>query len=104
MMQQLTLNINDQVLEAALSSIARKEGKDITEVIMNAIAPPVIVRQKSSKNVKKLDPFRHSIQIQYWVSEDLSDVKPYSQVTDSAKFGKALRNRVWDRTNNNKTF
>jgi len=36
-MRQLILNLNDQNLETALNSIAQKQGKDITDVIINVL-------------------------------------------------------------------
>jgi hypothetical protein len=94
MMQQLILNL-DQRLENALNLIAQQEGKNISDVIINAIA--CFVKQKSSLSVKKLDPFCHSTPIQYPVTEELNDVKPFAQVKNSAQFGKALREKVWHR-------
>jgi hypothetical protein len=95
MMSQLILNIDEQ-LETALNERALKEGKSITEVIINVVQS--VIRQNPSTNVKKLEPFLHSTPIQYQVLEDLSDVKPFAHVTDSAKFGKALREKAWHRT------
>ncbi|HAI70416.1 MAG TPA: hypothetical protein DCM38_13395 [Gammaproteobacteria bacterium] len=37
-MQQFTLKLDDPMLETALNSIAQEQGKDITDVIRNAIA------------------------------------------------------------------
>jgi hypothetical protein len=49
MMQQFTLD--DPRLETALSSIAQREGKEITDVFMNAIA--YFVKQKYSQHLNK---------------------------------------------------
>ena len=50
-MRQFILNLDDPVLETALSSIAQEEGKEISDVITNAIT--YFVTQKFS-HVKKL--------------------------------------------------
>jgi hypothetical protein len=95
-MRQLILNLNDQSLETALNSMAQEQGKDITDVIINVLQH--FIKQKSRFPVKKLDPFRHSTQIQYWVEEDLNEVKPFAQVKNSAQFGRELRENLWERT------
>ncbi len=33
----------------------------------------------------------------YQTTEDLTDIKPFSKVKDSAKYGKELREKVWNR-------
>ncbi|RKZ73688.1 MAG: hypothetical protein DRR19_30735 [Candidatus Parabeggiatoa sp. nov. 1] len=50
-MQQFILKLDDPMLETALSSIAQEDGKEITDVIMNAIT--YFVTHKFS-HVKKL--------------------------------------------------
>jgi hypothetical protein len=50
-MQQIIINLDDPRLETALNSIAQEEGKEMTDVIMNAIT--YFVTQKFS-HVKKL--------------------------------------------------
>ena len=94
-MRQLILNINDQKLETALNSIAKEQSKDVTDVIINVLQH--FIKQKSQIPVKKLDPFRHSMQIQYDVEEDLNEVKPVAEVKNSAKFGQELREQLWRR-------
>ncbi|MCP4111481.1 MAG: hypothetical protein GY749_39125 [Desulfobacteraceae bacterium] len=90
-MQQVVLNIDDNDIEKKLCGIAQEEGKDVQEVIISAIQ--YFIRQKSSV-FKKSDPFSHSVQIKYPVLQDLNDVKPFSSVKDSAKYGKELRGKL----------
>ncbi|OAD22272.1 hypothetical protein THIOM_001931 [Candidatus Thiomargarita nelsonii] len=45
-MQQVTLTIDNQAIEKALNSIAQKEGKNITDVIMTAIVHFVMPNKK----------------------------------------------------------
>jgi hypothetical protein len=97
-MRQFILNLNDQNLETVLNSIAQKQGKDITDVIINVLQN--FITQKSEFPVTKLDPFRHSTQIQYEVEEDLNEAKPFAKVKNSAEFGRELREQLWERGNN----
>lgn len=99
-MPQLILNLDDPSLHTGLKLIAQTEGKEVQEVIMNAIQ--YWVGQKSLPPLKKLDPFHHSVPIRYAVAEDLNEVTPFAHVTDSAKFGQELRQQLWDRSNHAK--
>jgi hypothetical protein len=95
-MQQVVLTIDNQEIEKKLSGIAQQEGKDIQDIIMVAIQ--FFIHQKPLVPLKKLDPLRHSTQIHYEIPEDVSDVVPFSEVTDSAQFGEKLREMAWKRT------
>ncbi|GEM_PF-1020106 len=99
-MSQLILNLDDPILQTGLNLIAQTEGKEVQEVIINAIQH--WVKQKSLPPLKKLDPFRHSVPIRYEVEEDLNEVIPFAHVTDSAQFGQELRRQLWERTNHAK--
>ena len=52
-MSQFLLNIDDQRLETALYEMAQKEGKSITDVIINALQS--FLSLKPSPSVKKID-------------------------------------------------
>jgi hypothetical protein len=54
-------------------------------------------KEETTISVKKLDPFAHSTPIQCHITEDLTHVKPFAQVKNSAKYGKKLREKAWDR-------
>ena len=73
-MSQFVLNLDDPTLQTGLNLIAQTEGKEVQEVIMNAIQH--WVKQKSWSPLKKLDPFRHSVPIHYEVEEDCNCVRP----------------------------
>jgi len=92
-MQQLVLNINDQDMGEELSRIAQKEGISVEDIILSEISK--LMMEKSSSPVRKRDPLRHSVQIHYPVTEDVSDAKPFASVKDSAKFARALRKKLW---------
>ncbi len=53
--------------------------------------------ERSPSAARKPDPMRHSVQIRYAADEDLSDVRPFASVSDSARFGEELRKRLWRR-------
>ncbi len=55
MMSQFILNIDDQWLETALHEMAQQEGKNITDVIINALQYFVLF--KPSPFVKKIDKY-----------------------------------------------
>ncbi|RLC10268.1 MAG: hypothetical protein DRI57_20665 [Deltaproteobacteria bacterium] len=95
-MQQLILNIDEQDIGEGLSRIAQEEGKNIQDVILNEIRS--LVRKRSPSPFRKCDPLRHSVQIHYPADEDLSCVRPFTSVKDSAKFGRKLRRKLWKRT------
>ncbi len=93
-MQQVVVTIEDQNIEHAMSEISQHEGINLQEFIMQAIRS--FIRQKSG-TVNTLDPFRHSTQIDYQVTEDLANTKPFASLKDSAQFAKELRERAWRR-------
>ncbi|GAK58571.1 hypothetical protein U27_05545 [Candidatus Vecturithrix granuli] len=73
-MQHIVLTIEDRIIEQAMSDIAQHEGLNPQDLIMQAIR--AFIRQKSQH------------------------VKPYASVTNSAHFGKTLRETIWGRTAN----
>ena len=95
-MSEFVLQIESTMLEKSLFNIARNEGYDIQQVIITALEN--FVRQKTPMKTDVLDPFQHSTKINYHITEDLSGVKPFADVKDSAAFGKALRLKAWGRT------
>lgn len=90
-MQKIVVTIEDQTIEQAMSEIARHDGINIQEFIMQAIQ--CFIKQKSLM-IKKLDPFQHSVQIHYAVAENVSDVTPFAFVKNSATFGKEVREKT----------
>jgi hypothetical protein len=67
--------------------------------LLRSIRPPLklINGIELVKTVKRLDPFAHSTPIECSTTEDLTHVKPFADVEDSAKFGKELREKAWER-------
>lgn len=83
-MQHVVVTIEDHSIEQAMSDIAQHEGVNLQDVIMQAIC--AFIRQQSD-SARQFDPIRSSTPIHYVVPEDLTDVKPYASVTNSARFG-----------------
>ena len=97
-MSEFVLHIDNTALEKSLLNIAKDEAKGMQQIIIAALEN--FVRQKKPQHITILDPFHHSSEIDYHVTEDISGVKPFSQVKDSAAFGKALRLKTWGRIPN----
>ena len=96
-MQHVVVTIEDHAIEQAMSDIAQHEGVNLQEVIMQAIR--AFIRQKPA-SIRQFDPLSSSTPIHYVVPEDLTHVKPYASVTNSARFGKTLRQTIWGRAAN----
>lgn len=96
-MQHIVLTIEDHTIEQAMSDIAQHEGLNPQDLVMQAIR--AFTRQKS-QSARQFDPLRFSTPIHYTVPEDLTHVKPYASVTNSACFGKTLRETIWGRVAN----
>ena len=94
-MQKIILDIKDQKLGTDLNLMARRQGKDVAEIAIGIIQR--FIEKKSASPIKKLDPLRHSTQIKYQTEENLEGVKPFANVKNSARFGRELRGRLWDR-------
>ncbi|EDN69193.1 hypothetical protein BGP_1077 [Beggiatoa sp. PS] len=75
----------------------QQEVLDYIEFLVKKYVNPEQTKEEINISVKKLDPFSHSRPIQYQTTEDLTHVKPFAQVKNSAKYGKELREKAWDR-------
>ncbi|OQY44832.1 MAG: hypothetical protein DRR08_18480 [Candidatus Parabeggiatoa sp. nov. 2] len=84
MIQQFTLD--DPRLETALSSIAQQEGKEITDVIMNAIA--YFVKQKYSQHFNK---FKASLPENQALNDDNSLESQISQMAYDPQIQRELK-------------
>ncbi|MCK5718984.1 MAG: hypothetical protein KAH84_03425 [Thiomargarita sp.] len=71
---------------------SQKKVLNYIEFLINADS-----QTNNSIPIKKLDPFTHSTPIEYQTNENLTDVKPFAQIKDSAKYGKELREKAWNR-------
>ena len=75
----------------------QQEVLDYIEFLVNKYVNSRQTKEEVTISVKKLDPFAHSTPIQSHITEDLTHVKPFAHVKNSAKYGKELRKKAWDR-------
>ncbi|HID98812.1 MAG TPA: DUF2281 domain-containing protein [Thiotrichaceae bacterium] len=75
----------------------QQEVLDYIEFLVKKYVNPLKIKEETTISVKKLDPFAHSRPIQYDMTEDLTHVKPFAHVKNSAEYGKELREKAWDR-------
>ncbi|CAA6819401.1 MAG: Unknown protein [uncultured Sulfurovum sp.] len=88
----ITLKIDNPDVEEALADFVKQQ----KEVSVEALRSFLNSFQKKEKfNYKKRDPKKHSHTIEYIdeENEDLSDVKPYAHVEDSAQYIHDLRRK-----------
>ncbi len=95
-MTDFVLHLESVSLRDNLMDIAQMEGKDMSRVIIEALE--TFVQRKKSK-IKRLDPLQHSVKIAYPIDEDVSDVRPFARVKNSALYAKKLRTAAWQRGN-----
>jgi hypothetical protein len=91
MENQLILQFNQ------LPENLQQEVLDYINFLVNKYVDSRQTEEEVTISVKKLDPLAHSTPIQYHITEDLMHVKPFAQVKNSAKYGKELREKAWDR-------
>ena len=81
-------------LEKQLFDFLKQQKQDLEEITIETLNTFIDSFQKKEKfKFKKKDPRKHSHKIEYIDddNEDLSDVKPYAHVEESAKYIHDLR-------------
>ena len=92
----LTLKIDNSELENKFVEFAKSQQKAVEEVAVDAMKYFMSMKKEDTKFVyTKKDPLKHmhKITYDYDENEDLSDVKPYSHVEDSALYIHELRRK-----------
>jgi len=88
----ITVKIDNPDLEQRLIEFVKQQKQDLEEVTIEALKNFIdLFHQKKKFDFKKKDPRKHSRTIKYIDDEDLSDIKPYSHIKDSAKYVHDLR-------------
>ncbi len=90
----LAIKIDNPEIESKFKQYAIEHKKAIEDVVSDAMKLFLDMNKKEDKIVfVKKDPMKHisSISYDYDDSEDLSDVKPFSHIEDSAKYIHDLR-------------
>lgn len=86
--------IDNIEIEKRFREYAEKNKKDMKVVIVDALKMFLDMHKKDDELIyKKKDPLKHlrTIEYEHDDGEDLSDVKPYSHIKDSAKYVHNLR-------------
>jgi len=90
----LAVKIDNPEMESKFKQYAIEHKRAIEDVVNDAMKLFLDMNKKEDKLVyTKKDPMKHisSISYDYDDSEDLSDVKPFSHIEDSAKYIHDLR-------------
>lgn len=91
---EITLKIDNPDFEKQLMEFVKQQKQNIEEITIEALELFIDAFHKKEKlHYKKRDPKKYIRKIEYIDedNEDLSDVKPYSHVEDSAKYIHDLR-------------
>jgi hypothetical protein len=75
----------------------QQEVLDYIEFLVKKYVNSRQTKKEAAISVKKLDPFAHSTPIQCDMTEDLTHVKPFAHVKNSAEYAKELREKAWER-------
>ena len=89
----LAIKIDNNELESKFKEYAKQQKKAIEDVVSDAMKLFLEINNKDDEiTFTKKDPMKHILKREYLDDgEDLSDVKPYSYVEDSAKYIHNLR-------------
>lgn len=91
----LAIKIDNPEIENRFKEYAKQQQKAIEDVVSEAMKLFLDTHKKYDKIVyTKKDPMQHIQKVKYEDDgEDLSDVKPYSHIEDSAKYIHDLRRK-----------
>ena len=88
----LTVKIENQELENNFLEFAKNHKRAVEDVVVDAMKYFMNMQNKDKLVYQKKDPLKHLHKIKYeYDNEDLSDVKPYDHIEDSAKYIHNLR-------------
>lgn len=89
----LAIKIDNPEIESRFKEYAKQQKKAIEDVVSEAMKLFLDTHKKDDEIVyTKKDPMQHIRKIEYEDDgEDLSDVKPYNHIEDSAKYTHDLR-------------
>jgi len=99
-MQQLTLNINNPIIESTLLNLSKRHNKSV-ETIAIELLKQVIGEIKDEKSIglsyKTLDPDAYMSKIDYNIDNelDISTTLPFTHVSDSAEYINSIRKNTW---------
>ncbi len=90
----LTLSIENPELENKFLEVAKSQKKAVEDVVLDAMKYFINMQKEDKLVYTKKDPLKHLRRIEVDSDdEDLSDVKPFDHIEDSAKYIHDLRRR-----------
>ena len=90
----LTLNIDNKELENKFLEFAKIQKRAVEDVAIDAMNYFISIQREEKLVYTKKDPLKHLRKIEVdFDDEDLSDVKPYGHIEDSAKYIHDLRRK-----------
>ena len=88
----LTLSIENPELENKFLEVAKNQKKAVEDVVLDAMKYFINMQKEDKLVYTKKDPLKHLHKIEReYDEEDLSDVKPFDHIEDSAKYIHDLR-------------
>ena len=88
----LTFKIENAELENKFLEVARNQKKAVEDVVIEAMKYFINMQKEDKLVYTKKDPLKHLRKIEVDLDdEDLSDVKPFDHIEDSAKYIHDLR-------------
>ena len=90
----LTFKIENSELENKFLEVAKSQKKAVEDVVLDAMKYFINMQKEDKLVYTKKDPLKHLHKIEReYDDEDLSDVKPFDHIEDSAKYIHDLRRR-----------
>jgi len=99
-MQQVLLNINNKELEVKLRDEAYRRGSQLDDLIIGILEENFLdTDERQGVSYRTLDPLKYLQDIRYPLDEkeDLSDVKPFADITNSSEYIHESRKKMWNR-------
>ena len=89
----LAIKIENKEFESKFLEFAKSQKKAVEDIALDAMKYFMNLKDNDTLVYTKRDPMKyiHKIEYEYDDNEDLSDVKPYSHIEDSAKYVHDLR-------------
>ena len=90
----LTFKIENPELENKFIEVAKSQKKAVEDVVLDAMKYFINMQKEDKLIYTKKDPLKHLHKVKVeFDDEDLSDVKPYSHIEDSAQYIHDLRRK-----------
>jgi|GEM_PF-1345971 len=97
-MQQVLITIENKEIENRLLDEAVRYGRQPGDIIIEFLEKNFLRKRAFKKpGFRKLDPLKHMMKVNVKMDDkdDLIDVSPFKEVTDSAAYARELRKNAW---------